>query len=155
MCDPTLEYYDVNISSQDLLVNLNGVTSSVRLFITVNLKVSMIPNVLIIYFKTCQLPGVIPCPNQRLQFKTFPQSNISNIITHPDYVIVNSGDIVYSITAGIMENFHYTTDIRLFGDHGVVQVWRLNFSKLLGNLFDKQQCDLMSYYQIISSLADF
>ena len=56
-------------------------------------------------------------------------------------MIVNSGDIVYSITAGVMENFHYTTDIRLVGDHGVVQVWRLKFSKLFGNFFDKQQCN--------------
>ena len=53
------------------------------------------------------------------------------MITHPDYVIVNSGDIVYSITAGIQENFHYTADIRLVGDHEVVQLWRLNFSELL------------------------
>ena len=100
---------------------------------------------------------MLPCPNQRITFKAFPQSNVSNIITHPDYVIVNSGDIVYSITAGIQENFHYTADIRLVGDHGVVHVWRLNFSKLLNN---RQQCNTaMSFgkllYQIISSLADF
>ena len=75
-------------------------------------------------------------------------------------MIVNSGDIVYSITAGITENFHYTADIRLVGDHGVVQVWRLNFSKLFHEVFltgsnVTQQCDLVSYYQIISSLANF
>ena len=52
LCDPTLEYYDVKISSQDLLVNLDSVTSSVGLFITLNLKVPMIPNVLIIHLKT-------------------------------------------------------------------------------------------------------
>ena len=65
----------------------------------------------------------------------YPQSSISNVITHPDYVIVNIGEIVYSITAGIMEDFHYTADIRLVGDHGVVQVWRLNFSKLFDEVF--------------------
>ena len=52
LCDPTLDYYDVKISSQDLLVNLNSVTSSVGLFITLNIMVSMIPSVLIIHFKT-------------------------------------------------------------------------------------------------------
>ena len=52
LCDPTLDYYDVKILSQDLLVNLNGVTSSVGLFIILNIMVSMIPNVLIIHFKT-------------------------------------------------------------------------------------------------------
>ena len=52
LCEPTLTYYKIKISSQDLLVNLNGVTSSVRLFITLNLKVSMISNVLIIHFET-------------------------------------------------------------------------------------------------------
>ena len=84
---------------------------------------------------------MLPCPNQRLTFKTFPQSNISNIITHPDYVIVNNGDNIYSISAGIQENFRYTADIRQVDDHEVVQIWRLNFSKLFGNFFDKQQCN--------------
>ena len=60
---------------------------------------------------------------------------------------MNSGEIVYSITAGIKENCHYTANFRLVGDHGVVQAWRLNFSELPDEFFFKdssvmQQCDL-------------
>ena len=73
---------------------------------------------------------LLPCSGQRLTFATYPQSNSSDITTHPDYDIVTTGDILYSITdGGIQENQLYTTTISLVDDKGAVDVLSLNFSE--------------------------
>ena len=72
-----------------------------------------------------------PCFGQRLTFATYPQSNTSDITTHPDYDIVTTGDILYSITDGIQNKLVllYTTTIGLVDDEGAVDVLNLNFSE--------------------------
>ena len=72
---------------------------------------------------------MLPCSGQRLTFETHPQSNTSDITTHPDYDIVTTGDILYSITDGIVKKLLYTAVISLVGSEGVVNVMKLNFSK--------------------------
>ena len=77
-----------------------------------------------------QLPGTaLPCSGQRLTFATSPQSNTSDITTHPDYDIVTTGDILYSITDGIVKKLLYTAVISLVGSDGTVSVFNLNFSE--------------------------
>ena len=70
-----------------------------------------------------------PCSGQRLTFETYPQSNTSDITTHPDYDIVTTGDILYSITDGIVKKLLYTAVISLVASEGIVDVVKLNFSK--------------------------
>ena len=70
-----------------------------------------------------------PCFGQRLTFATYPQSNTSDITTHPDYDIVTTGDILYSITDGIQKKQLYTTTISLVDDEGAVDAFNLNFSE--------------------------
>ena len=73
---------------------------------------------------------MLPCSGQRLTFATYPQSNTSDITTHPDYDIVTTGDILYSITDGIQKKQLYaTTIISLVDDEDVVDVLNLNFSE--------------------------
>ena len=87
----------------------------------------MISFIIINYY---QLPGVLhPCFGQRLTFETYPQSNTSDITTHPDYDNVTTGDILYSITDGIQKKQLYTTTISLVDDEGAVDVLNLNFSE--------------------------
>ena len=74
---------------------------------------------------------LLPCSGQRLTFATYPQSNTSDITTHPDYDIVTTGDILYSITDGIQKKQLYTTTINLVDDEGTVDVLNLNFSESL------------------------
>ena len=70
-----------------------------------------------------------PCSGQRLTFATYPQSNTSDITTHPDYDIVTTGDILYSITDGIVKKQLYRAAVSLVDDEGVVDVFNLNFSE--------------------------
>ena len=72
-----------------------------------------------------------PCSGQRLTFATYPQSNISDIITHSDYDIATTGDILYSITDGIRNKQLYTVTISLVDDEGTVDVLNLNFSEYI------------------------
>ena len=71
------------------------------------------------------------CPGQRLTFATYPQSNTSDITTHPDYDIntrLSIVDIHYSITDGVVKKRLYTAAISLVGSEGAVNVLKLNFS---------------------------
>ena len=72
-----------------------------------------------------------PCSGQRLTFVTYPQSNTSDITTHPDYAIVTTGDILYSITDGIQGKQLYTTTISLVDDESTVHVFKVNFSECI------------------------
>ena len=72
---------------------------------------------------------MLPCSGQRLTFATYPQSNTSDITTYPDYDIVTTGDILYSITDGIQKKQLYITTISLVDDEGTVDVLNLNFSE--------------------------
>ena len=76
-----------------------------------------------------QLPGAIPCPGQYLDIRTFPQSGASDITKHPDYVIVGSGDIVYSITDGIERKQFYAANISRVFNHATFPVLKLDFSE--------------------------
>ena len=77
-----------------------------------------------------QLPGILhPCSGQRLTFATYPQSSTSDITTHPDYDIVTTGDILYSITDGIVKKLLYTAVISVVGSEGAVNVLKFDFSK--------------------------
>ena len=49
---------------------------------------------------------------------------------HPDYTIMESGHLVFDITAGIERKHQYTATVSLVGIEGVVQVLMLNFSEL-------------------------
>ena len=71
----------------------------------------------------------LPCSGQRLKFATYPQSNTSDITTHPDYDIVTTGDILYSITDGIQKKQLYTTTISLVDNDGAESVLNLDFSE--------------------------
>ena len=64
-----------------------------------------------------------------MTFATYPQSNTSDITTHPDYDIVTTGDILYSITDGIVKKLLYTAVISLVGSEGVVSVLKFNISE--------------------------
>ena len=70
-----------------------------------------------------------PCSDQRLTFATYPQSNTSDITTHPDYDIVTTGDILYSITDGIVKKLLYSAVISLVGSEGAVNVLKFTFSE--------------------------
>ena len=72
---------------------------------------------------------MLPCSGQRLTFETYPQSNTSDITTHPDYDIVTTGDILYSITDGIVKKLLYTAAISLVGSQSVMSVLMFNFSE--------------------------
>ena len=72
---------------------------------------------------------MIPCSGQRLTFATYPQSNTSDITTHPDYDIVTTGDILYSITDGIVKKLLCSAVISLVGREGAVDVVKFNFSE--------------------------
>ena len=72
----------------------------------------------------------LPCSSQKLTFQTHLQSNKSDITKHPDYTIVESGQLVFNITAGIERKRQYTATVSLVGVEGVVQVLVLNFSEL-------------------------
>ena len=72
---------------------------------------------------------MLPCYGQRLTFATYPQSNTSDITTHPDYDIVTTGDILYSITDGIVKKLLYTAVISLVSSEGAVSVLKHNFSE--------------------------
>ena len=81
-------------------------------------------------FLNNQLPGAAQaCSGQRLTFATYPQSNTSDITTHPDCDIVTTGNILYSITDGIVKKLLCTAVISLVASEGVVRVVKLNFSK--------------------------
>ena len=69
------------------------------------------------------------CSGQRLTFATYPRSNTSDITIHPDYDIVTTDDILYSITDGIVKKLLYTITISLVGSESDVSVFNLNFSK--------------------------
>ena len=91
-----------------------------------------IPTINICYVsdKWHQLLGAAQaCSGQRMTFATYPRSNTSDITTHPDYDIVTIGDILYSITDGIVKKLLYTAVISLVGSEGAVDVLKLNFSK--------------------------
>ena len=70
-----------------------------------------------------------PCSGQILTFATYPQSNTSDMTTHPDYDIVTTGDIIYPITDGIVKRLLYTAVISLVGSEDTVSVLNFNFSK--------------------------
>ena len=72
---------------------------------------------------------MLPCSGQRLSFAIYPQSNTSDITTHPDYDIVTTGDILYSITDGIMKKLLYTAVISLVSSEGAVDVLNFTFSE--------------------------
>ena len=72
---------------------------------------------------------MLPCSGQRLTFETYLQSNTSDITTHPDYDNITTGDILYSITDGILKKLLYTAEITLVGSEGAVNVLKFNFSK--------------------------
>ena len=78
------------------------------------------------------------CSGQRLTFETYPQSNTSDITTHPDYDIVTTGDILYSITDGIQKKQQYTAAVSLVDDEGTMDALNLGFSEsmLLIGVFD-------------------
>ena len=77
-----------------------------------------------------QVPGAAQaCSGQRLTFATYPRSNTSDITTHPDYDIVTTVDILYSITDGIVKKLLYTAVISLVGSEGAVNVLKYNFSE--------------------------
>ena len=65
-----------------------------------------------------------------ISFETYPQSNLSDITTHFNYVIVREGNIDYLISAGIERKHQYTTTISLDGNEGVIQELKVNFSKI-------------------------
>ena len=72
---------------------------------------------------------MLPCSGQRLTFATYPRSNKSDITTHPDYDIVTTGDILYSITDGIVKKLLYTAVISLVSSEGAAVVMNLKFSE--------------------------
>ena len=75
---------------------------------------------------------MLPCPGQRLTFATYPQSNTSDITTHPDYDIndiVSIVDILYSITDGIEKKLLCTAAVSLVASEGPVDVIKFNFSE--------------------------
>ena len=65
-----------------------------------------------------------------LTFQTHLQSNKSDVTKHPNYTIVESGHLLFNITAGIERKHLYTATVSLVGIEGVVQVLKLNFSEL-------------------------
>ena len=71
-----------------------------------------------------------PCSSQKLTFQTHLQSNKADITKHPNYIIVESGYLVFNITTGIERKHLYTATVSLVGIEGVVQVLMLNFSEL-------------------------
>ena len=74
---------------------------------------------------------VLPCHDQSLRIQTFPQSDVSDITSHPDSLIVGSGNVVYNITAGIHKKDLYTATVSVVGNEGVVDVLHLNFSEFV------------------------
>ena len=74
---------------------------------------------------------MLPCSGQRLTFETYPESNTSDITTHPDYDIVTTVDIhvLYSITDGIVKKQLYTAVISHVSSEGAVDVLNFNLSK--------------------------
>ena len=86
---------------------------------------------------------MFPCSDQRLTFATYPQSNTSDITTHPDYDIVTTGDILYSITDGIVKKLLYTATISLVGSEGAVDVLKLTFSE---SIHTHSLCVLVSLF---------
>ena len=65
-----------------------------------------------------------------LTFQTHLRSNKSDITKQPDYTIMESGHLMFSITAGIKRKHQYTATVSLVGVEDVVQVLMLNFSEL-------------------------
>ena len=65
-----------------------------------------------------------------ISFETYPHSNLSDITTHSNYVIVREGNINYLITAGIEMKHQYTTTVSLGSNEGVIQELKVNFSKI-------------------------
>ena len=65
-----------------------------------------------------------------ISFKTNPQSNLSVITTHSNYVIVREGNIDYLVSAGIERKHRYTTTVSLGGNEGVIKELKVNFSKI-------------------------
>ena len=74
---------------------------------------------------------VLPCYDQVLKVQTFPQSDASDITSHPDFSIVGSGNVVYPITAGIHRKNFYTATVSVVGHEGVIDVLQLNFSEFV------------------------
>ena len=74
---------------------------------------------------------VLQCHDQVLKIQTFPQSNVSDITSHPDFLIVGPGNVVYPITAGIHRKDLYTATVSVVGSEGVVDVLHLNFSEFV------------------------
>ena len=74
---------------------------------------------------------VLPCRDQVLRIQTFPQSNASDVTSHPDFLIVGSGNVVYPITAGIHRKDLFTATVSVVGHEGVIDVLHLNFSKFV------------------------
>ena len=98
-----------------------------------------IHNVTLIYVFSLTISSlastVLPCSSQRLTFQTHLQSNKSDITKHPNYTIMEPGDLVFNITAEIERRHLYTATISLVGIEGVVQVLMLNLSELCLSLF--------------------
>ena len=65
-----------------------------------------------------------------ISFETQPQSNLSDITTHSNYVIARESNIDYLITAGIVMKHQYTMIVSLGGNEGVIQELKVNFSKI-------------------------
>ena len=75
--------------------------------------------------------SLLSCSSQRLTFQAHLQSNKSDTTKHPNYTIVESGHLVFNITAGIERKHQYTATISLVGIESVNQVLKLNFSECL------------------------
>ena len=67
-----------------------------------------------------QLSG-LPCPIQRY----------SDVVSYAEVMIEKTGDVVYTITAGIMGKQLYTASVSVVGSDGVVDALKLNFSELV------------------------
>ena len=81
---------------------------------------------------------------------------MSDVTTHHDHVKLVTGDLIYSITAGIERKQLYTANIGLVGAEGVVHILKLNFSEFwniphytfsysctsCSGTFDVQHCDV-------------
>ena len=65
-----------------------------------------------------------------ISFETYPQSNLSDITTHSNYMIVREGNLDYLVSAGIERKHRYTTTVGLVGIEGVIKELKVNFSKI-------------------------
>ena len=122
------DYYRVSLISKDVVVNSDGVTYSVGVFIKLRLQVNN--NTISLSFKhlAIQLSG-LPCLGQRLTSNINHQLNMSHMISLDDHIIQGSEDVVYSISNKIETKMLYTVTVSVVGSEGVVQVLVVNFSE--------------------------